>query len=436
MPTLNEYSSDNSKEGYFVRANVGGSHPITLQVTIVGSRIFDALGYTDGDAVPPKLIWSMYKLNMLYTLTSVDIDGTPTDVDAAKVLDDLDLNSKLSDEERAEIISYLEAYDGPDAGKVQELREELLENIPEDALEAVPSKEGTWFPMFNQLPQTREEVANLLYKWSNPSMLRRAHKALLLNEDFVTWSVRTFATHQYLHQNPLASIENNEITYRLTPPMGNEKLTIADCRGHSREATRERGPDSQYDYRMHRVLSDGTVENAYFRDDIIVKYEAYNGDSGSIALLKPDVEDILPPQYSYFGGSNDEPYTASLLREPYLSKSLSTIKRGREQSDESSSADEDEDTDVPSELKIMQAIDDIPGAEMLTVQGISNNENLKAEVNDQLVVITADLDGSEGDEIVVRLPTANIQHDVTVDNGVKVSHIPEEDTAEWIRTHL
>lgn len=444
MPTLNEYSPDNSKEGYYVRANVGGGHPVTLQVTIVASRIFNALGYTDGDAVPTKLVWSMYELDMLYTLTSFDIDATPADVDPTVVLKELDLNNKLSDEEQAEIISYLEAYDGPDAEQVQQLREQLLEGLPEDALEATGSDTGSWFPMFNQLPQTRDEVANLLYEWSDPSMLRRSHRALLLNEKFVTWSVRTFATHQYLHQNPIVSIENNEITYRLVPPKGNKKLTIADCRGHSKEAETERGPNSEYDYRIHRVLKDGTVEEAYFREDIVIKYNSYGGESGSVSLLKYNIEDILPPQYSYFGGSNDEPYTADLLIDEYLTESLSTIQFEGNQTDQSQSDTDSESDDNPEsadnseldDMELRQVISDIPRAELLTVEGVSNNENLKAEIDGKLVVVTADLDGVEGDKIIVRLPTAHIEHDVTVDAALKVSDIPSENTTEWIVSNL
>jgi DNA-directed RNA polymerase subunit F len=205
MPSLNEYSEDNDKEGFYIRANVGGSHPITLQVTIVASHIFHALNYQAGDAVPTELVWSMYDLNMLYTLTSVDIGDTPTDTSAAKVLQQLDLDNKLSEEERAELISYLEAYEGPDAERIQQLREELVENLSEEELEQVTTGEGSWFPISNQLPESRDEVANLLYEWSGSNMLRKVHKALILNENFVTWSVRTFAAHQYLHQNPLES---------------------------------------------------------------------------------------------------------------------------------------------------------------------------------------------------------------------------------------
>lgn len=440
MPSLNEYSEDNNKEGFYIRANVGGSHPITLQVTIVASHIFRALNYQAGDAVPTELVWSMYDLNMLYTLTSVDIGDTPTDTSAAKVLQQLELDNKLSDEERAELISYLEAYEGPDAERIQQLREELVENLSEEGLEQVTTGEGSWFPISNQLPESLDEVANLLYEWSGSNMLRKAHKALILNENFVTWSVRTFAAHQYLHQKPLESITDNEITYRLNPPKRNKELTISDSRGHNREVTTHRGPDSVYDYRLRRVLSDGTIEYAYLRGDIIIKYDSFEGDSGSSAILKYDIEDILPPQYSYFGGTDDEPYAANLLTEHHLGKSISTIKREQKRSDtnqtDSNCDNSGGKADESKHNKILQVVNKIQNTELLTIQGESNNGNLKTELNGHMVVITSNIDGSKGDKVVVKLPTDNIEHSITVDAAERLHNIPEQNARDWIQTHL
>ena len=263
MPTLNEYDVDNEKDGHFIRANVGGNHPITLQVTVVASRIFKALNYADGDAVPTELVWSMYDLNMVYTLSSVDVEQETNNIDPADVLEKLDLNNQLTEDERAELISYLKAYEGPDADKIQQLKEELLANTSAGALEESNMSGGAWFPSFNQLPETKQEVIDLFRRWCDDAMFERAQKAVLVHEKFVIWSVRTFAAHDNLHENPIDRIEDKEIVYRLTPPEGNKMVIVADCRGHNRSLSRENAPDVEYDYRIKRTLSDGTHETAY-----------------------------------------------------------------------------------------------------------------------------------------------------------------------------
>ena len=50
MPTLNEYVPDSDKEGFYVVVNIG--EPITLQVSLIAERIFNAVGYGDDDTVP------------------------------------------------------------------------------------------------------------------------------------------------------------------------------------------------------------------------------------------------------------------------------------------------------------------------------------------------------------------------------------------------
>lgn len=167
MTTLNQYTPDSKKEGFYIRANVGGDRPITLQVSHAASRIFETVGYEDGDSVPTELVWAMYSLDMVYTLTSIDLGSEPKDLEPAKILKDLDLENKLTDEERAELISYLEAYSGPDADRIEELRKELLENVSEDELDAVASRTGTWFEDRHQLPETSDEVAARLREWTD-----------------------------------------------------------------------------------------------------------------------------------------------------------------------------------------------------------------------------------------------------------------------------
>jgi hypothetical protein len=325
MPTLNQYTPDSEKEGFYIRANVGGNRPITLQVSPTASRIFKTVGYEDGDSVPTELVWAMYSLDMVYTLASIDLGSKPTDLESAKILKDLDLENKLTGEERAELISYLEAYSGPDADRIEELREELLEDISEDELDAVASRTGTWFEDRHQLPETPDEVATRLQEWTDGDRSGLAKKAILLQEDFVMWSVRTFAAHPHL--TGVSKIEEEEIVYKLDPPGSEKNVTIADCRGHDRTVSDGRTNPSKYDYRITRTKFDGTDEVAHVRGEVIVKYEEFNGDRGSRTILYYDLDKLLPPHRSYFGDSDGNPYSASLLQERFLNQSISEIEQ-------------------------------------------------------------------------------------------------------------
>lgn len=447
MPTLNEYSPDNKKEGYFVRANVGGNHPITLQVSIIASRIFKALEYDDGDAVPTKLVWSMFDFDMLYTLSSVDVESSAPDIDPSEVFREFDLDNKLSDEERAELASYLEAYDGPDADRINKLREELIEDLTQADIGSNDIQNDSWFPNFYKLPKSTEEVKQTLTGWSPEDMVERSHKALLLNEPFVKWSVRTFATHDALDETPIVSIEDKRIKYRLNSPNGNKKLTVTDCRGHEERVSRNNARDCDYDYFIRRVLSDGTVEKAYLYQDIIIKYESYNGDKGSRTLLKYDLEDILPPNRSYFGGTDDEPYRAYRLVENHLEKSLTKIKREKpyyaqtESDTEEDDSDSDDDNDNTNDnnqntTNVTTVVSQLPNTELLTVKALSNSNNPKLYVNEnQLVVVTADIPVEKGDRVVVELPQ-NYQNHMITSKAVKASNIPEENPKKWIELNI
>jgi hypothetical protein len=445
MPTLNEYSPDNEKEGYFVRANVGGNHPITLQVSTIASRIFKALDYDDGDAVPTKLVWSMFDFDMLYTLSSVDVESSTPDIDPSEVFRELDLDNKLSDEERAELVSYLEAYDGPDADRINKLREELIEDLTQAELEGNDIEGESWFPNFYKLPKSTEEVKQTLIDWSPEDMVERSRKALLLNEQFVKWSVRTLATHDALDETPIVSIENKRMKYRLNPPNGNEKLTVTDCRGHKDRVSRKGIRDCEYDYFIRRVLSDGTVEKAYIYKDMIVKYDSYNGDGGSITLLKFDLDDILPPNRSYFGGTDDEPYRANRLVEDHLNKPIDRIQkekpystRSEDNTDGNDDSNNDSDTNSSNQIssKMTDAVSRLPNTELLTVKALSNSNNPKLYVNEnQLVVVTADIPVEKGDRVVVELPQ-NYQNHMITSKAVKASNIPEENPKKWIELNI
>jgi hypothetical protein len=65
MLILNKYARLNEKTGYFIRANVGGSQPVALQVISTAQQIFKDDGYSDGSSIPTKLVWSMYDVEAI-----------------------------------------------------------------------------------------------------------------------------------------------------------------------------------------------------------------------------------------------------------------------------------------------------------------------------------------------------------------------------------
>lgn len=439
MPTLNQYSPDSDKEGFYIRANVGGDLPITLQVSLIASRIFKAVGYEDGDTVPTELVWAMYSFDMVYTLTSIDLDSEPTDPESAKILEDLDLESKLTDEERAELISYLEAYSGPDVDRIEELREELLEDISEDELDAVARRTGTWFEDRHQLPETPDEVATQVQRWTERDRSDLIKKALLLQEDFVTWSVRTFSAHPHL--TGLCKIENEEIVYKLDPPGSEENVTIADCRGHNRTVSDGRTSPSEYDYRITRTKFDGTDEVAHVRGEAIVKYESFNGDRGSVTILKYDLDKLLPPHQSYFGDSDSKGYTASLLQEQFLSQSISEIKQSvddwRDPPEQTEDAEEIKQTEGTVKISdtVKQAIKKTSGASLHTVDGISGNDNPKIQINENMLIVVSNIQAEVGTPVVIR-EHGEYKDNMQVENVVRADKIPEDNAEEWINSRI
>lgn len=442
MPTLNRYADDNEKDGFYIRSNIGGEAPITLQVTPIASQIFRAVGYEDGDTIPTKLVWTMYDLDMVYTLSSLDLDSTPTNIAPGAVLEELGLESKLTEEERAKLISYLEGYTGPDADRVNELRKQLLENTSKDVLEPMSSGESEWFPGFGGLPETLDEVKALLNKWTDSSLTEKAEKALILNEDFVMWSVRTFAAHPLLSETPLIAIGNNELVYELEPAGIADNVTIADNRGNDETVSGEITRSSQYDYRIQRTLFDGSREEAYVRGDTIVRYDSLSGNRGSRLMLSYDLDEILPPHRTFFGGSDDKACDASWLEEEFLSLPINELqsrmkKWGAPTQDAYKNHNEEnpEKTESVSQ-KVIEEIIGIPWVRVLTVDDMSNNNNAKVYLDGNLAVITADIDVDEGDRIVVREPEQEIQDNIQIDRAIPVDNVPSEDTKEWVQSQF
>lgn len=127
MPTLKSYSN---KDGVYIVANVGGAHPVTLQVPTVTERILRKAGYDPEGTVPTTVVWSLYDLGLLYTAGS--ITEIPEDVDITlEIFDDLNISSELTEQERDQLLKALQDYEGPKASKVAEFRQTLKETTPQ-----------------------------------------------------------------------------------------------------------------------------------------------------------------------------------------------------------------------------------------------------------------------------------------------------------------
>lgn len=138
MPTLNKYASSNEKTGYFIRANVGGHHPITLQATGTAERILQDSGYSDGSTIPTKLVWSMYDVDLVYTESSVSSTTPSYSFDS---LSDAVTGSELTEETRRDLIQYFGEYSGSHQTQVNQVLTELRRKTAADSIETYDSSE-------------------------------------------------------------------------------------------------------------------------------------------------------------------------------------------------------------------------------------------------------------------------------------------------------
>lgn len=123
MPTLNRYVRSSSKSGYYIRANVGRGAPVTLQVADLAARILSDNGFSDGDTVPTKLVWSMYDIDLLYTEAAGPTSSTRRDV--AESFSDHHIDARLDPGTREALIEYLGQYSGARRRSVNRLRTRL-----------------------------------------------------------------------------------------------------------------------------------------------------------------------------------------------------------------------------------------------------------------------------------------------------------------------
>jgi hypothetical protein len=124
MPELKSYTDDSPKSGHYILANVGGPHPITIQVTDLGERILRNAGYKGGDNVPTKVVWSMFEVGILYTSGKINDPPEVTD-DPGEIFRQLGVENQLTAQEQEQLIRYLNEYTGPNQTEVADLRETL-----------------------------------------------------------------------------------------------------------------------------------------------------------------------------------------------------------------------------------------------------------------------------------------------------------------------
>lgn len=127
MPELKTYTDDSPKSGYYILANVGGSHPITIQVTDLGGQILQKAGYSGGDNVPTKVVWSMFDVGILYTSGTIN-DPPEVDDNPDETFQQLGVANKLTAQEQDQLLNYLNEYTGPNQTEVNDLRETLQQS--------------------------------------------------------------------------------------------------------------------------------------------------------------------------------------------------------------------------------------------------------------------------------------------------------------------
>lgn len=220
MPTLRRYLPSSPKNGYYIRANVGGAHPVTLQVPRLAERIFRDNGYDDEDAVPTQLVWAMFDVGLLKTTNS----SNDPDVDAAAIDQQFSkhgLTADLSERVKADLIDYLNSWDGPQQHSVQQLESTL------ESLRKSPSlgKRHHREPR----PTNRTELVARLFTWSSSvEEYRRWKQTTENNWGPILKSVRSFYYHP--HFEGVRAIEaDGSVVYRIESP---RQKRVFDLRDH------------------------------------------------------------------------------------------------------------------------------------------------------------------------------------------------------------
>lgn len=310
MPTLRKYKPASSKSGYYIQANVGAAHPITLQVTSLAETIFSQTGYQPDGSVPTKLVWAMYDLGLVFTKSSLDPEAVE-DVSTEDVFRELDIGNRLSAAEKSKLVSYIEEYEGPQEGTLTRLKEEL--EAGEVDLESEKDTVGTDL-VEQDIPQTEDEAVSELYLMCSSVKEFRDLKRVI-DKRFLLRSLRTFIPHPYADHLKSKAEKDGSINYRLSHPDHNQTVWLEDSRG---KITSSKGRDADY---IMRVPCESGEAIAVISDGEVVEFEASpDGDYG-VRELERDREWVLPPspvgidetlttEYTHYDGFELEPIRA------------------------------------------------------------------------------------------------------------------------------
>lgn len=310
MPTLRKYKPSSPKSGYYIQANVGASHPITLQVTNLAETIFEKTGFQPGESVPTKLVWAMYDLGLLYTKNSLDPE-TVEDVSTEDIFRDLNLGNRLSAAEQNELVSYIEVYEGPKKGTLTRLKEEL------EAEEVDPESGQDIFgtdTVEEDLPQTEDEAVSELYRMCSSVKEFRDLKRTI-DKQFLLRSLQTFIPHPYADHLKSKVEKSSSIEYKLSHPDRNQTIWLRDSRG---EITPSESRD--IDYAMIIPCESGEAM-AVISDGDVLEFEASPDGEYGVPELERDLEWVLPTsavdidetlstEYTHYDGFELEPIRA------------------------------------------------------------------------------------------------------------------------------
>lgn len=397
------------------------SKPVTLQVTLLASRIFKLVGYEDGDAIPKKLVDLMYDLDMLYILTSYDQEATPESRNPEAVLDDLGILAKLTDEEKGMLVSYLESYSGPQEEYVEELRERL---IGED--QKLKDQQGIDSDFsFESPPAGSIEIRSLFLSWAGEDIREEAEAALQLCEPFIWRSVRTFFRHDSLTDEPIFELGDKKIVYELEPVRNNRTLLIAD----------ERGNDRKQDYTITRVHRDNTVEKAKVSYNALLDHTE-RGGSGNYVMMSWDVDKITPPsEPPSLSASKTKPVSTTLTQE-YLENpseapenptlAAETDERTKENSDSRAKPSSPKEEGIHSSKKWM----------LFEIDEISNSGNPKIFVQQGMIVLTTVSLADPGEKVVVRWDGDMAGNQEVVEQAAPVDMVSNEQPISWLEENL
>jgi len=271
MPTLNRYASSNQKTGYYIRANVGGSHPVTLQTTSVAERILSDNGYSDGATIPTKLVWSMYDVDLLYTESSLSA-STPS-YSVRDSLSEVMESSVLSKSTRHRLIEYLSSYSGSHQAAVGQLLEDLRATVSLDAVQKhEPSKQTESATEFlSEFAVDDMDVNTLFDEYGGE-----------LEQSLLAFSMRA------------PQLEGIEVTDR--PGIGYQFTSLTmpgDVTIYDYALADGRGSTEQYEYRIQ--YRESATSSIYVRDSEIQKV---NGPTDNISRAEAErlAEELIPAE--------------------------------------------------------------------------------------------------------------------------------------------